>query len=266
MIRGDLSSVLALLAVGVVTLVLPPSAPGVVAADRPDYTVVTSIPLERAPSGIGRLELLEDARIRPELRPELRVTDAGIDCSRPGSEGLRVFCASLSGNPVRPAMLRVVTPAGQELGAQELERALAEISLVRLYGGERPTYTVTVDFSVGSGSYGGPVTRLAEVTRGRLVWLRAVEPRTRHDEEIRLPATPKAAWQFSARRGGSGQDILLVACRPVGPTGSAHAGGARFTISYARFAFEGTRWRRYERTEPGCWESDSPFPTRSKFP
>jgi len=242
------------------------AAESAVAADRPDYTVATSIALERAPSGIGRLELLEDARIRPELRPEIRVSDAGVDCSRPGSEGLQAFCASLSGNPVRRAILRVVTPAGQELGAQELERAVAEIAIVRLYGGERETYAVTVDFSAGTGSYAGPVTRLAEVTRGRLAWLRAVDPRTRRVEEIRLSATLKAAWQLSSRGRGSGQDILLVACRPVEPAGSAQGGDARFVIGYARFAFEGTRWRRYERTEPGCWESDSPFPPRSRFP
>jgi len=237
------------------------------AGARPQHTVRAAVALVKAVNGLDdRLELLEDARIRPEFRSLLWGSDEAMYCYQGGGDALRPFCASLTVAPLRRALVRVVTRAGREVVAQELERELGELTTVRLYGDTRPTYAVTVDLSVGFGSYAGPLTRLAEIRDSRLVWLRAVDQRTQEVTEIQLIATLKTAWQFAPHADGSGQDIWLVSCRPVLSEKAATEAESPFTITFVRYSFDGKAWRRSARSEPGFWENGSPFPSPAAFP
>jgi hypothetical protein len=134
---------------------------GAAAGGPPQYGVRAAVPLVTAMNGLdGRLELLEDVRIRPEFRASMR-GDQAMYCYRGGEDILRAFCASVSGEPLRRALLRIATRDGGGVVVQELERELGELTTLRLYADRRPTYAVTVDLSVGFGSYAGPRTRLA---------------------------------------------------------------------------------------------------------
>jgi len=144
---------------------------------------------------------------------------------------------------------------------------VAEVTSVHLYGDRRATYLVTVDLGAGLGSYSGPVTRLAEVRQGQLHWVQGWDVRLEQDSELRLLSSLKTAWRLVPRRDGRGQEILLLACRPDISAAANTSSGQQFLLAFVRYSFDGSRWRRYERTEPGFWEDgDAPFPDRSRFP
>ena len=147
--RSSMSVVVVVIATIVVVLVGRDAAAGL----RPEYAARATVPLINAVHGLdGRLELLEDVRIRPEFRSLLWGSDSAMYCYQGGADALRAFCASLSAVPVRRALLRVVTRADREVIAHELERELGDLSTVHLYDDRRPTYVVTVDLSIGFGS------------------------------------------------------------------------------------------------------------------
>ena len=147
-----------------------------------------------------------------------------------------------------------------------VERAVAEVTSVRLYGDRRATYLVTVALGAEFGSYSGALTRLAEVRQGHLHWVQERDVHMEQDTELRLLSSLKTAWRLLRRRDGRGQEILLVACRPDVSALVDTSRGQQFPLIFVRYRFGDGRWRRYERTEPGCWESGDAFPERLRFP
>jgi hypothetical protein len=233
------------------------------------YAVRTSFSLARARDGIdGRIELLEDARIRPEHREAIRQAWGFPPCGAPIDSALTTLCRDLGGDSLPSAVVRVVSVDGTEIDRRALERPLGELSTVRLYGDARPTYLVTVDLSAGMGSYSGPLTRFAELYDGRLRWLLAARLPDESSDTLTVAVTLKTGWRFWPRADGAGQDILLVACRPDFDAPTAPDSDAKFRVTFTRFSFERGRWVERARSEPGFWENedDSSFPPRTSFP
>ena len=165
------------------------------------------------------------------------------------------------------ATLRVVRSDGSIADAADLERPHAQLAHARLYGdAARETYLVTVDYSVGAGSYAGPITSFVEVIDGRLKWLDAADGTTGATERIHVMRSLKTIWQIAPARAGAGQDILEARCRPAPQ--SAQAGEVQFTLSYYRYAFDRSRnqWIRRVREEKGFSEFEDGFPDRRLFP
>jgi hypothetical protein len=211
----------------------------------------------------GRLELLEDARIRPEMRSAIGEAYGGDPCADKPSSVLRRLCSAPSHAALRPAILRLLDGQGRVVSADTAERPLGDLAAVRLYGSMRRAYLFTVDLSAGIGSYSGPYTRLADPDSGGFGWLVADSAGVANDT-ITLVSTLKTAWRAVARADGRGQDLLMVLCRPdlAGPD----TGDVRFTLTYERFTFDGRRWTLRRRQREGCYESGEPFPADSLFP
>ena len=233
-----------------------------------EYAVRASFPLTQARDRIaGRVELLEDARIKPAMRQAIRESYAEDPCSGDSRALLPQICRD--GEPrVLAALFRVVDGTGKTLAARRLERPLAELTVARLAPDANQTYLLTVDLSAGIGSYSGPVTRLAEVRGGRLRWLTAYDAASGRADTVHLVSTLKTAWRFAPGTRGVGREMLQVACRPDFNAPPDAAVEQAFIITFERYAFESGRWVRHARSEHGFWEMDGEesFPPRARFP
>ena len=56
----------------------------------------------------------------------------------------------------------------------------------------------------------------------------------------------------------------MVLCRP--DFSIADSLGPAFLLMFERFTFDGQRWVRRQRQQPGYYESDDPFPAVTNFP
>jgi hypothetical protein len=209
----------------------------------------------------GRIELLEDSRIRPEMRKAITEAYGDDPCADHPARVLDALCGDPHHAPLRPAMLRLVDADGKVIATRTLERPLAQLAAARLYGNDRQSYMLTVDMSVGMGSYAGPYTRFAEPNGRDFGWLLADSAGVA--DTLTMVSTLKTAWQLVRYAPDRSVDFFMVRCRP---DLSAPADSVAFTTTYERVTFDGTRWRLLARSEPGCYESDEPFPARSKFP
>lgn len=229
------------------------AATSVEAQQARQFTVSQKLELTQRVDGVdGSLLVLSDARLTSQLRKKMwGEGDWGFVISE--SDPLyKVFSA----NPPRNAILRLVDIHGHKLAEQKLERPIASVDHARLQD-DKPTFLVTVDYSIGFGSYAGLTTLLLDVSNAEFHWLEAKNADTGEIGLIRLPKTLKSDWRFSP--SGAQQDILYIACRP--------AANGDFVVVHARYHFDGHGWIRYEKTKNGFWESgDGPFPKLDRFP
>lgn len=256
-------SLLALIVVASVACSAHQQAPSpAAAADLDGYAVRTSYPLTLAHDQMqGRIELLEDARIRPSMRKAIEEAYGGDPCADHPDASLRTLC--IPGHaPLRPAMLRLVDGHGRVLATRLAERPLAQLDTAAWYGTpQRRSYLFTVDLSAGMGSYSGPYTRIAEPVDGSFGWLTVDSAGV--VDTLTLVSTMKTAWKAVGRADGQPEELLMVSCRP---DLNAPADSVAFMLSFERFTFDGQRWVLHTRQEPGCYESDEPFPALSRFP
>jgi hypothetical protein len=145
-----------------------------------------------------------------------------------------------------------------------LERPLATIDQVSLRS-DRASYQVTVDNSIGFGSFTGPYTRFAEVTQGTLEWLRTIDAKTGKPVQVSVSSRLKSGWKLSPTASG-GKEILEITCIPRVDDSKPQGADITASNTLTRYPFEGDRWQMYTRTGKGCWENDIPFPTRAVFP
>ena len=221
------------------------------------YQTAIRLPLSQTSNGIdGYLELRQDGRLTQKLTGRLWGTgDVDID----DDPVLTVF----KNDPPRNAVIRMVDHRGKVVESKELERPLAKLRTEHLYGDSRLTYLLTVDYSAGFGSYSGPITRLAEVTGGRLKWIESTELKTGKTEQISLMESLKTTWKFVDGLDGKGNQILLAQCRP---DWSSAKEDPVFITTFARFYFDGAKWVVKARVVKGFNEFDQGFPSRRNFP
>ena len=159
---------------------------------------------------------------------------------------------------LRQALLLVVDRELRTLYHEQLGRESARIDRVYLYPDKsKPTFVVTRDYSIGWGSYNGPVSYFLEVSAS--AGIRYVLPHG-------LMTSLKTAWAIL----GSSQaasEILSKKCRPNFEERSAD-GHLKFQVIYERFHFDGTLWQPMLIQEDGFWEADrklDPAEIRIKF-
>ena len=240
------------------------AAPLVVA--NVDFQPLTDAPLPPARDGFVRtqhvaigtaggsaLEVLEDARITPDLRRMMwgaaEDPEFVLDQRDPRLAGFKA-------RPLRPARLLLVDAQGGVLQVRQLTEPQAIVWPAPLHGLPAPGFMLTVDDSVGMGSYAGRVTALL------LPALHRLEPETATAADgartpIALGDTLKTGWTI-VPSGGGATDIELVACRPTGGTPD-------FVTTTSTYRLAGGRWRVAARRQAGIWEDDT-FPPRAAFP
>jgi hypothetical protein len=170
------------------------------------YRVRTTMPLTPGPDQMrGRLELLEDARIGPNMRKAIAEAYGDDPCADHPPAALRALCEAPGHRPLRAALLRLLDAQGHVVATQTSERPLAKLSTMHLYPSDRRTYFFTVDLSAGMGSYSGPYTRLAEPDAGGLGWLTADSAGVT-TATVSLSSTLKTAWRGAPCRAPTGAD------------------------------------------------------------
>ena len=232
-------------------LLIPSLAEG---QQRPERNISQRVVLSRGANGVdGSLEIVSDARFSSATREKMW---GNGDWAFVLSETDPLY-KSFSATPPLDAELRIEDATGHVLAEEVLERPLARIEKTRL-SGEKQTLFVTVDYSVGVGSYAGLTTMLLRVQNGGMEWVSATNPDTGKRVPIHLPKTLKTGWELS---DAGRREILAVSCRPDSDRED------NSTIRYITYRWDEHKgWLMYERAEKGMWESDEPFPSRTKFP
>jgi hypothetical protein len=229
------------------------------AQQQPALLVKAHFDLTPAADGFtGRLELLEDARITPELDKSMWQSggpDMALDPNDP-------LLKELDKSPLQPAVLRLRDGKRSVIAEKKLEREQARLEAHQLHPGHRSIF-VTTDLSAGFGSYSGPLTQILDLSAGALAFVQARDPSAGKPEIIFLPATLKTAWRLVVAPASSGpaHDILKVACRP-----DAMAKSSRFTTTYTRYHWNGSEWVVASLERAGICESDESFPSLVHFP
>jgi hypothetical protein len=234
-------------------------APAIV-AQQPRLLVAKTLTLTVAADGLdGKLELLEDARLTPDLKRGLwGIGDPTIAFGEDSPQ-----TKALANPPLSKAVLRLRDAYGKVLSEKTLEREMARIRFEMLHP-DRRTILVTTDLSIGFGSYAGPSTELFQVSGGRIEPINARDAKTRETGPIELGSTLKTEWKLVPSDPGqvNQRDILLFACRPKEWSG----GSDKFVRIYTRYHWNGAEWILFERRAPGFWEADEPFPAPQRFP
>jgi hypothetical protein len=228
------------------------------------YRVHQSIDLDRGRDGAaGRIELIQDERLTEARREEMEGGDFGTYC---GDDTSDPFCNSLRRVPPRPAVVRWIGPEGRVRDSRVLERELAWMERRDLEPDGALSFSVTVDRSIGMGSYAGPVTTFFHIRRGRIHEIAARDVDSGEYVPLRVLHSLKTDWRLYHRYEDAIPDILEFACRPERDVPGTTDEPVRFELVYRRFDFDGRRWVRRERREPGFWEHDTEFPPRERFP
>ena len=222
---------------------LPPARDGLV---RTQHVVVS------AADG-SALDVLEDARITPDLRRMMWgvAEDPGFVLDQHDQR-----LAGFKARPLRPARLLLVDAQGGVLQVRQLTELQAIVWPAPLHGLPAPGFMLTVDDSIGMGSYAGRVTTLL------LPSLHGLDPETAASADgartpIELGDTLKTGWTIVPSAGGA-TEIELVACRPTG-------GAPDFVTTYSTYRLAGDGWRVASRRLDGIWDDDT-FPSRAAFP
>lgn len=216
-----------------------------------DYVIYQRNPLAKKLNGVnGEIQLLQDARLSAELREKTwgRMPIEMAELENPASP--------FKGDPARCAILRIVDRVGRVTEEKRLDKPLASMKEANLYGDDRITYLVSVDYSAGWGSYSGPITSLMEVAGGKLKWLEAVDEVTGQPEPINVMSSLKTAWKVTDAPRGTAKDILQIACRPDWSAPVSSVGDVDFFLIYTRYSFNGKTWVISGRREKGLAELD----------
>jgi len=229
------------------------------AAQQADLAIANRLTLTTAQDGFdGRLELLEDARLTPDLQKVLWGS-GGVEMALDAGDPRYTM---LTSTPLRNAVLRLRDAHGKMVAETGLRRELARMRFERLHAGQR-TILVTTDLSAGFGSYSGPLTELFEVTGGGLKPVLARNAESELSEPIRLASTLKSAWKLTEAAGGRGgqKDILEIVCRP-----DLDERETKFFVTYSRYHWDGKGWIVLRRKVRGFWDGDQAFPMEKRFP
>jgi hypothetical protein len=166
-------------------------------------------------------------------------------------------------DPLKPATLSLKSLDGRLVQSLTLEKPYASIEAIEIAKGKR-IILLTQDYSVGMGSYNGPITRILETTPRSMRWVRAHNAVTGKEDMISLMRSLKTAWNFS--RSGAATDILAVSCRPSDSMD-------KFKTTFSRYHHNGQGWILRTRSEGGLWEAEDgdqrlgyALPSLKKFP
>jgi hypothetical protein len=211
----------------------------------PGYRVAQRVPTADRAGTV--LEILEDARITPELQKTLWGTGAGADGLPDG----------VSHAPLLNAQVQLVSAADTVLVSRKLDYPLATLEPAPLHGLPSPTWFLTDDETAPMGSYSGPATEMLVPSHSGL---EPVSYESAQDEAapLVLARTGKADWKVVPPRSGTTEEIEAAFCTP--------ADGGNFVTTYRTYRFVDGKWQAASRQLRGLWESDRQFPAHADFP
>ena len=211
------------------------------------------VSLTKQANGIdGWLEVRIDPRIPQRLRNKMW---GDADWSFELDTNDRLYKTFLK-DPPKNATLVLIDKNGMVVEQDNLDTPLASIGKIDLLK-HQLSIQLTEDYSVGWGSFAGPLSRIIEIHDGHLDWITAKNASTGKNEEINLIFALKSNWKLSESKYGN--DILSVLCRP-------DSNAENMQIQYTRYHFDGTGWMKYTKIKEGVWEADEAFPSRREFP
>lgn len=217
-----------------------------------DYFLYKAFPLDEHTSGFsGEIELWLDKNYKTYKNPGVV-----YDPKNPPPRDLKEF-------EPKNAILLVVDEKGKKLDILHLKKPHATLSVVYLYGNDKPTYVLEEDFTAESGVYNGPISRFVEISKGQIGFLRANVNIPDKILKMKLMRSVKSEWKIVPSRYQKGKDILLASSHPEFVNNEFNE-----VTNYRRYYFNGKEWLCNERTIEGGleFESESDFPEENKFP
>lgn len=218
-----------------------PATPGA------DFVVHQAITLTRQYEGIeGRLEIVRDQRLKDSDIKAIQERD--LDTSFENSPRFK-------SDPLNMARLLLKSQDGHLLQSIVLDKPYAALEAVDVQNNER-VILVTQDFSVGLGSYNGPITQILNIEGSAMSWATACEHETncKNKKKISLMRSLKTAWNFASSKNGKSKDILEVSCRPsdfLDPLGQPV-----FVTKFSRYHKVDGNWVVASRSEKKFWEAE----------
>jgi hypothetical protein len=206
------------------------------------YKLFQGLPLNRYSNGIdGLILILLDERIAglpAELRHDGYAGIISLDIDFSNSPP-----AYFSHKDVKQALLLVVDDERRILYSEQLGRESARLDRVFLYEDRRKqTFIVTRDYSIGMGSYNGPISYFLEVSE---TGIRYILPHG-------LMTSLKTAWII--KQTGASTEVISKKCRPDFSTATPDS--LQFEVIYERFYTLNGSWQTELRSEPGFWEAE----------
>lgn len=211
------------------------------------YKIFQGLGLNRYSNGIdGFILILIDERIAGlagEIRNDGYAGIVSLHIDHPSQNWL------LREGEVRQALLLVVDERNRILYSELLGRESARLDRVFLYQDKsKPTFIVTRDYSIGMGSYNGPISYFLDVSA---TGIRYIFPHG-------LMTSLKTAWILKNRPDSV--EVISKKCRP--DFSVATQGALQFQVIYERFFFRDGSWQTESHSEPGFWEADGPLNDR----
>lgn len=226
--------------------------------DVSDFVVHNKVILNKELDGFdGTIEILWDKRLTDEDIKKLHGNDPSIDL---------LHSQLFKDTPLKQSIIRVKSNEGA-IQVTTLEKPIASIELISIGQPHKRIALITQDFSIGMGSYNGPITQILEINSGSIGWARAHNLQTGKQNTVFLMRSLKTAWNFILNRNK--KDILKVSCRPENLKSNS------FVTTFSRYHYndKGKGWLLAEKSEHGCWESDDSeqrlgyvLPDQKKFP
>lgn len=218
------------------------------------YEIAQRITLTPEHDGFdGELVLLQDSRTISEDSEAQWGTDEAMWCWETPDK-LSDFCRSIRRTPLLHALVQLRDHEGRVWDSRVMERELARMASKKLYATPKHTHFITVDFSIGMGSYAGPITFLAEIERQGMKWLHFYDKSQGKNVELTLGQALKRNWALLPKKRGKGMDIYEQSCHPSYPAKSDDSHD--FEITYQRYFFDGKKWQMLERRKLGFWENE----------
>jgi hypothetical protein len=143
---------------------------------------------------------------------------------------------------VNEALLLIIDQRLRTLYFERLGRESARLDRVFLYQDRsKPTFVLTRDYSIGWGSFNGPISYFLEVSGSGI----------RHSLPHGLMTSLKTAWANVPTDAAA--EILSKKCRP--DFEKRDSGPMEFKVIHERFTFVDGSWHATLREQPGFWET-----------
>lgn len=214
----------------------------------------------------GELQILEDGRITRSMENRMWGHCADPTFIFDGKPEAKLF----ERTPPRPARLRQVDASGTIIAdlVPDENAPVARIQAERLGPADRPVLLVEADDGACWGSYSGLVRLFFQFEGGRIAPVMLADE-TGKSAQVMMVSTVKSQARFAKK---SAAEIIIhqVSSHPDFERAKTLPKGASmpFVIDYSTTRFDGAKWTRAMRSEPGVWEAGdgTPFPAADKFP
>jgi hypothetical protein len=142
---------------------------------------------------------------------------------------------------LKQALLVVVDERLKVLYHESLGRESARLDRAFIYTDKsRPTYILTRDYSIGFGSYNGPISYFLEVNQNGIQYILNKEG---------FMTSLKSGWLI--KHAGGESEILYKKCRPKVLN---EDGDVEFIIYYEKYKLENRSWKATLRQKKDFWE------------